>query len=242
MDTFSNSIGDEMWPDASMQSAANAARRVIASILHEFIEGLVRLRTRDLFANLLNLNAIERSIGKQKRCDVGASLRQSLQRHRAAAARRQVVFLSGVSRGLWAEADAAVLTRIFDKVISNAVKYSPTNSTIQAHALQENGCIVIKVRDQGAGINEPDQRKLLEKFTRLLVGSLKGRPGISRDLAGTLSGSVRWRSAPGSGSTFTLKLPASRASAESAAFADDAVPGENVLELLQKRMRFGARN
>ncbi|MGH8024679.1 MAG: sensor histidine kinase [Limisphaerales bacterium] len=238
MESFSNSIGDEMWPDASVQSAASAARRVLASILHEFIEGLVRLRTRDLFANLLDLNAIEQCIGKQKRCDAGAALRQSLERHRTAAARRQVVFLSGISRGLWAEADAAVLTGIFDKVISNAVKYSSANSTIQAHALQENGCIVINVRDQGAGINEADQQKLFEKFTRLLDGSSAGRPGISKNLAG----SVRWRSAPGSGSTFTLRLPVSRATAESAELADDALPGENVLELLQRRLRFGARN
>lgn len=248
MDNLSYLIGAGMWPAASQQPGNNPAQKVVAYILREFVEGLVSLRTRDLIANLVDLNAIEEFIGRREHCDVGRLLRQSLERHQAAAARRQIVFLSGICGGLWTQADIAVLRRILDKVISNAVKYSPANSTIQVHALHENGSIVINVRDEGVGINEEGRQKLFQKFSRM-VACPSGAPcpaGIRLDivkkLAETLSGSVRWRSALGSGSTFTLKLPISTGPEETLGLPDIKTLAHNIVESPELVPRFAARN
>ena len=248
MDSFSHFYDAELSPGAYEPAGENAGRGLVAFVLREFFEGLVSLRTQDLIANLLDLSAIEQFIGKRERCDIGAMLRQSLERHQLAAARRQIVFLRGISGGLWAQADPAVLRRVFDKVISNAVKYSPANSTIQVHALIENDGIIVNVRDQGVGINEEGRQKLFQKFAQL-VACPSGAPcsagvrlAIVKKLAETLSGSVRWRSALGSGSTFTLKLPISVGAAETTDAPEIKMLARNILELPEPPARFTARN
>lgn len=248
MESFSEIYNAGLPSGSPEQPGENAGRKLVAFVLREFFEGLVTLRTQDLIANLLDLNAIEQFIGRRERCDVGALLRQSLVRNRLAAARRQIVFLIGIYGKLWAQADPAVLRRVFDKVISNAVKYSPPNSTIQVHALLENGSIVINVRDQGVGINEEGRQKLFEKFAQL-VACPSGAPcsagvrlAIVKKLAETLSGSVRWRSAMGAGSTFTLKLPVSAAPAETVDVPDIKMLERNIVELAEPMPRLAARN
>ncbi|HEY1787711.1 MAG TPA: HAMP domain-containing sensor histidine kinase [Verrucomicrobiae bacterium] len=238
MDNSSYSIGAGM----------GSGQKLVAYVLREFTEGLVSLRTQDLIANLLELNAIEQFMGKRERCDIGAMLRQSLERHQTAAARRQIVFLIGIYGSLWTQADPAVLRRIFDKVISNAVKYSPANSTIQVHALFENGCIVINVRDQGVGINEEGRQKLFQKFADLVacpsgVPCSEGvRLAIVKKLAETLSGSVRWRSAMGSGSTFTLKLPVTTGATDIVDLPEIKMLERNIVDSPETMPRFASRN
>ena len=248
MDSFSEFYDAGLQPGAAKEPGGNAARKLAAFILHEFIEGLVSLRTQDLIANLLDLNAIEQFIAKKGHCDVGAVLKESLEHHKLAAARKQIVFLTGISGGLWAEASRTVLRQVFDNVISNALKYSPANSTLQVHALIENGTIVVNVRDQGVGINEEGRQKLFQKFAQLVAGPADGANGsdvhqaIVKKLAETLSGSVRWRSALGSGSTFTLKLPVSTAPAETVDFPDIKMLARNIVELAQPMPRVASRN
>ncbi|HEX3625795.1 MAG TPA: HAMP domain-containing sensor histidine kinase [Verrucomicrobiae bacterium] len=247
MDNPSYPIGAGMGLGAQ-HPGNNLAQKVVAYILREFVEGLVSLRTRDLISNLVDLNAIEEFIGRREHCDVGALLRQSLERHQLAAARRQIIFLSGVYGNLWTEADPAVLRQVFDKIISNAVKYSPANSTIQVHALIENGGIVVNVRDQGVGVNEEGRQKLFQKFAGLVAcpsgaaSSAGVRLAIVKKLAETLSGSVRWRSALGSGSTFTLKLPVSTAPAETVDFSEIKMLARNIVESPVSLPRFASRN
>ena len=248
MDSFSQFYNGGMQPGVAKPPGGNAARKLAAFILHEFIEGLVSLRTQDLIANLLDLSAVEQLIVKKGRCDVGAVLRESLEHHKLAATRNQIVFLTGISGGLWAEASRTVLRQVFDNVISNAVKYSPANSTIQVHALIENGEIVVNVRDQGTGINEEGRQKLFQKFAHMVAGPMDAagstdvRQAISKKLAETLSGSVRWRSALGSGATFTLKLPVSTGPAETVDFPDIKMFARNIVELAEPMPRVASRN
>ncbi|MGH7980428.1 MAG: hypothetical protein ACREE6_13715, partial [Limisphaerales bacterium] len=93
MDSFSQPYSFGLSSGASQQPAQNAGRKLLAFVLREFIDGVASLRTQDLIANLLDLNAIEQFIGRRERCDVGGLLRQSLERNRLAASRKRIVFL-----------------------------------------------------------------------------------------------------------------------------------------------------
>jgi signal transduction histidine kinase len=177
----------------------------------------VAIRMRDLIANLLDVNAIEQGkfVVKIERCNVQALIEQSLEHNQSAASKKQSVFKVGISEGLWAKADRAAVMQILDNLLSNALKYSPPNTTVHVHALPEKDFVVINVRDEGPGISEADQKKLFQKFTRLTARPTGGESStglglaIVKKLAEAMLGSVQCHSVLGAGSTFTLRLPVS---------------------------------
>ncbi len=154
---------------ATQHFGANFAQKVVNYLLKELVEGVVAVRTRELLTNLLDVNSLEQFIARKERCDVRALIEECLQHHQAAAAKKRIAFLAGVSDGLWARADRKALMHVLDNLISNAVTYSPPNTTVQVHALPENGSIVINVRDQGFGINEAGRQRLFQKFSDLMA-------------------------------------------------------------------------
>jgi signal transduction histidine kinase len=175
----------------------------------------VAIRMRDLVTNLLDVNAIEQGkfVVKKENCDIRGLIEQCLEQNQLAATKKQIVFRVGISEGLWANADRAAVLQILDNLVSNALKYSPPNTTVHVHALPEKEAIIINVRDEGPGISEADQKKLFQKFTRLTARPTGGESStglglaIVKKLAEAMAGSIQCLSTLGSGSSFVLRLP-----------------------------------
>ena len=116
---------------------------------------------------------------------------------------------------LWA--DPQHTRAILLNLMSNAIKFSPTGSTVwlQAHASQDERVGVIEVRDQGFGIEQNDMSRLFKPFTRLDTGSSSSNRSrghglglaVSQRLAELMHGSIDVSSTLGKGSVFALKLP-----------------------------------
>lgn len=210
-ETTSNQCG----PGTVHEPEPSLAQKVVSYVMDEFIQGIVAVRTRDLMTSLMDVHSIDQLIGKKEHCDVRALIEKSLRLNQPAAARKHIVFQSGVASDLWARVNPAALLRVLDHLISNAVKYSPAYATVQVHALLEKDTIVINIRDQGVGINETGRQKLFQKIARLMVDPADGKfsnsigMAIAKKCSAVLSGSIRWRANSESGSTFTLKLPIS---------------------------------
>ncbi|HEX4644210.1 MAG TPA: HAMP domain-containing sensor histidine kinase, partial [Verrucomicrobiae bacterium] len=185
--------------------------------IEKFASTIITAATRmsDLVNNLLNANAIEQGkfVSNLERCDLRALVEQSVEHNQTAATKKGITIKMGASDGLWARADRAATMQILDNLISNAVKYSPPNTTVQVHTLPEAEYIVVSVRDEGPGISEADQKKLFQKFTRLTARPTGGESStglglsIVKRLAEAMSGTVQCHSAIGFGATFTLRLP-----------------------------------
>ena len=117
-----------------------------------------------------------------------------------------------------------------DNLVSNALKYSPPTSTVRLQIFAEAGCVVVSVQDEGPGINQEDQKKLFQKFTRLSARPTGGESStglglsIVKRLAEAMSGAVQCQSALGFGATFTLRLPAWRSETQDAAALAPAHP------------------
>jgi signal transduction histidine kinase len=208
-------------------------------------------RMRDLIANLLDVNAIEQGkyTSAVERCDVRALVEQCIENNQPIAAKKQIVFRVGISDGLWAQADRAATLQILDNLVSNALKYSPPNTTVHVHALPETNFILVNVRDEGPGISEADQKKMFGKFTRLSARPTGGESStglglaIVKKLAEAMAGSIQCHSTLGSGSTFALRLPvwpeANSASKTSPGKSDVA---DNIVELRQSLPRLKSSN
>ena len=109
--------------------------------------------------------------------------------------------------------DREALTCAVHNLLDNAVKYSGNSKTVWLHAEAKNSRLSIRVRDQGLGISQEDQKHIFEKFFR-------GEGEISRQVKGagvglslvkhivtTHGGSIEFKSLAGQGSTFSLHLP-----------------------------------
>jgi hypothetical protein len=99
------------------------------------------------------------------------------------------------------------------------VKFTPTGGRVDvACRVESDGAapqIAVAVRDTGIGIPAEQHARIFEPFVQV-DGGLSRRVGgtglglaISRQLVHLMGGEIALESAPGAGSTFTLRLPAS---------------------------------
>ena len=114
--------------------------------------------------------------------------------------------------------DERRLKQIIINLLSNAIKFTPSGGRISvAAAIDGSGDLTLSVSDTGVGISAEDLPKVMEVFgqaedvfSREHQGSGLGLP-LSRALAELHGGTLDIASAPGAGTTVTLRLPADRA-------------------------------
>ena len=110
--------------------------------------------------------------------------------------------------------DPAKLQQVLYNFLSNAIKFSPPDGTIDLTATMADADHVrIAVTDHGPGI-APEQHKLIfEKFRQIDGSVTRQHSGtglglaISRELTQLLGGTIGVDSAPGAGATFWVVLP-----------------------------------
>lgn len=109
--------------------------------------------------------------------------------------------------------DEKLLRRIFGNLLSNALKYSPPNSTIKFNLTCLNNQAIFQIQDQGIGIPPEDQVHLFEPFHRANnVGNIQGTGlglAIVKQCVDLHKGEITVISTVGQGSTFTVMLPLS---------------------------------
>jgi signal transduction histidine kinase len=110
-------------------------------------------------------------------------------------------------------ATPALLGRVVDNLVSNAMKYGEAGMPVIVRATETVGQAVIPVIDSGPGIDAVDLPQLFEPFFRSREARRRGIAGtglglaIASRIATTLGGNVECESTPGTGSCFTLRLP-----------------------------------
>jgi signal transduction histidine kinase len=102
---------------------------------------------------------------------------------------------------------------ILTNLLSNAIKYSPEGGLIRCSLQVRHGKAVVKVSDQGLGIEAEHMDRLFTRFGRIITPLTSGIPGtglglfLSRELARLHGGDITVTSEPGKGSEFTFTLP-----------------------------------
>ncbi len=112
-----------------------------------------------------------------------------------------------------AVADASGLKQILVNLVTNSIKFTPENGNVIVWATIENNELVISVKDDGIGIQNEEQKKVFEPFTRIrsyLSEKSKGTGlGLSlvKSYVNLHGGNIELISKPDEGSTFTIHIP-----------------------------------
>jgi signal transduction histidine kinase len=110
-------------------------------------------------------------------------------------------------------ADEMRLVQVLSNLVVNAVEFSPAGSTIRVKVAVDGRDAVLSVSDDGIGIDPALHAEIFEPFrqadqssTRRVGGSGLGL-AIVRLAVAEHGGVVELDSAPGEGSTFTVRIP-----------------------------------
>lgn len=106
-----------------------------------------------------------------------------------------------------------LLQQVWLNIIGNAIKFTNEGGTIRIKLMDLKNNIVVKVSDNGIGMNEETQRHIFEKFyqgdkSHLSKGNGLGLALVKRILE-LCNGEIRVKSNSNYGTTFTVELPKS---------------------------------
>lgn len=146
--------------------------------------------------------------------DVDTVVNEALSRHKVAADNADIAITTDAPTGYRVLGDQPLLVTAIANLVSNAIAYSPNGSPVSISRRRRGDNIEISVTDRGIGIAREDQERVFERFFRVDKARSRATGGtglglaIVKHVAANHNGSIRLWSQPGTGSTFTLSIPA----------------------------------
>ena len=138
---------------------------------------------------------------------------KAVDQNRVVAKAKQIKLVSGGELDAVIYGDGARLVVALNNLIANAVHYSPDNSQVGIGAVRRNSFIEIAVTDQGIGMTKEEVERVFERFYRTDQARSRSTGGtglglsIVKHIVSNHGGDIRVWSAPGKGSTFTIRIP-----------------------------------
>ena len=109
--------------------------------------------------------------------------------------------------------DVLMLGNAIGNLIDNALKYANGQPEISISTLNEETMVVLKIRDNGIGIDKDFHDQVFENYFRVPTGDVHNVKGFGLGLAYVKKvvelhhGIIQLQSEPGKGTSFTIKLP-----------------------------------
>jgi signal transduction histidine kinase len=111
------------------------------------------------------------------------------------------------------EIDPDRVMQVLRNLLTNAIKFSPNNSSIEINVKLQQDSILFSVKDNGIGINEADQQKIFEPFyqSENMYQHKSGGTGLGlaivRGIVESQNGKVLLESHKGKGTMFSFTFP-----------------------------------
>lgn len=140
--------------------------------------------------------------------DLIEGIRQELQ---GIAKKSQKIMLSCTNNSdCMVNLDKALIRNILFNLVSNAIKFSPEDSTINIDVAIDETNLILSVKDHGIGIPQADQKHLFERFFRSSnAGEIQGT-GLGLSIVAhyitLLKGTIKFESKENEGTTFYINL------------------------------------
>ena len=173
-------------------------------------------RLADMVGELIELSRLQGAERLPDLVSVGVDtvVQEAISRHKVMADNAEITVGTDEPSGFRVLGDQALLVTAVANLISNAIAYSPNGSTVSISRRRRGAEIEIAVTDRGIGIAQADQQRVFERFFRVDQARSRATGGtglglaIVKHVAANHNGHIRLWSRPGTGSTFTLSIPA----------------------------------
>jgi two-component system sensor histidine kinase SenX3 len=173
-------------------------------------------RLANMVGELIELSRLQ---GAERLPDLGAVdidtvVAEAISRNKVAADNADIDVTTDEPSGFRVLGDQTLLVTALANLISNGIAYSPPGSAVSISRRRCGENIEIAVTDRGYGIARADQERVFERFFRVDKARSRATGGtglglaIVKHVAANHNGTIRLWSKAGTGSTFTLSIPA----------------------------------
>ena len=169
-------------------------------------------RLSDLMTNILKLNRLENQqiYPQTKEYDLGEQLCECLLQFETRWEEADIEIDTDIAEEITVRQDPELLELVWNNLLSNAFKFTEPGGTVSLKLAADAEFAVVTVSDTGCGMTAEVGAHIFEKFyqgdtSHATAGNGLGLPLVKRimDITG---GEISVRSAPGQGSTFTVRL------------------------------------
>lgn len=179
-------------------------------------------RLGDMIGELIELSRLQGAerLPDLSEVDVDTVVAEAISRHKVAADSADIQIRTDTPCGLRVLGEQTLLITALANLVSNAIAYSPRGSLVSISCRRRGDFAEIAVTDRGIGIARKDQERVFERFFRGDKARSRSTGGsglglaIVKHIAANHNGSIGLWSQPGTGSTFTLSIPAYHDSGE----------------------------
>lgn len=213
-----------------LRTPITSIKGFVETLLHEnledrenslrFLQIVLRQVNRldEIIQDLLTLSRVERGTEEQtielESEPLAGVLRSAVEMCEKKAADKQIAVEVVCPDELAAPINGPLLEQAVVNLVDNAIKYSEPHATVRVVGSEQSGDVIIRVQDEGCGIEAKHLPRLFERFYRVdrarsreLGGTGLGL-AIVKHIVAAHKGSVWVESTIGRGSTFTIRLPA----------------------------------
>ena len=200
-----------------------------AQLLHERSSGLPDDRSRTLVDNILASTTqmlafvkeflANASHERQQQLnlmpvDLSVAVTLAVRQYRPSAERKGLRFVYAPLASVTVMADTLALNQVLENLSSNAVKFSPRDTTITlAVKVLDDHTAECTISDEGPGFTVADREKIFRRYVRLSARPTGGEPStglglsIVKRLVDAMKGRLTLETTPAHGATFTVRLP-----------------------------------
>ena len=131
------------------------------------------------------------------------------------AAKKEISLKNSIQNGTLPYADKLMLISVVQNLLSNAIKFTRSGGEVILNSYQENGWVVIEVKDNGIGIQPEVIDKLFSLDKDYASKGTAGEKGtgfgllIAREMVAKMGGEIWAESEPGKGSVFSFRINSS---------------------------------
>ncbi|HLA84103.1 MAG TPA: ATP-binding protein [Thermoguttaceae bacterium] len=149
-------------------------------------------------------------------CEVRPMLAAAIEMCQRQAEEKRIAIECHCDPSLAAPMNTHLIEQAVTNLLDNAIKFSEPGEAVHVQGLAENGKIVIRVKDEGCGIERRHLPRLFERFYRVDKARSRELGGtglglaIVKHIALAHGGTVEVESMVGQGSLFTIRLPAAQ--------------------------------